>query len=104
MSPKKPSRHANRHRLAVNRLRWRCDPKQFSFRSTAELGECPINIIGQARAQEALQLGLAGRSEGYNIFVSGEVGCGRSTVVRRMLARVERGQAALREFDVVAAQ
>jgi ATP-dependent Lon protease len=92
MSPKKRMPHANRYQLAPERLRWRCDPGQFSFRSTEELGECPINIIGQPRAQEALRLGLAGRSEGFNIFVSGEVGSGRSTVVRRMLSEVEKGQ------------
>jgi ATP-dependent Lon protease len=91
MSPKKPEPPASQYRLAPERLRWRCDPAQFSFRSTDELGACPINIIGQPRAQEALRLGLSGRSEGFNIFVSGEVGSGRSTVVTRMLAEVEKG-------------
>jgi len=79
------------HRLDPDQLRWRCDPAEFDFETTADISECPINIIGQPRAMEALELGLAVKAEGYNIFVSGAVGSGRSTVVRRMLAGVERG-------------
>ena len=94
MADKRTSSNADDYRLAPERLRWRCDPGQFGFETTADLTECPINIIGQPRAQQALRVGLAGRSEGYNIFVSGQVGSGRSTVVRRMLARVEKGDTA----------
>jgi len=89
MASKDRTSPAGRFRLSPDDLRWRCDPEQFPFATTDELGDCPINIIGQPRAQEALKLGLAGRSEGYNIFVSGEVGSGRSTVVKRMLDQVE---------------
>ena len=34
--------------------------------------------------------GLANRAKGYNIFVTGEVGCGRTTVVRKTLAEFYR--------------
>jgi ATP-dependent Lon protease len=57
------------------------------------LKECPINIIGQGRAVEAIQLGLSVRSDGYNIFVTGDVGSGRSTVTRRMLRGLKLGEA-----------
>jgi len=77
-------------RLEAGQLRWRCDVERFSFKSTDELNGEPIRIIGQPRAQQALQLGVAGRGRGYNIFVSGEVGCGRSTVVRRALEELPR--------------
>jgi lon-related putative ATP-dependent protease len=92
MSPAKRRAQQSPHHLKPGQLRWRCDPSIFSFKTTEEIGDCPINIIGQNRAQEALQLGLSVRSEGYNMFVTGDVGSGRSTVVRRMLARVERGE------------
>ncbi len=82
-----------RFRLAPAELRWRCDPAQFPFETTDQIGECPINIIGQDRALAALRLGLALRTDGYNIFVAGEVGTGRSTCVRRELAALERGPA-----------
>ena len=71
----------------ADRLRWSCDPSSFGFQDTSELDDCPIEIIGQPRAMAALSLGLEIRSEGYNIFVAGEVGTGRSTTVRRTIAR-----------------
>ncbi|MDX1387650.1 MAG: AAA family ATPase [Acidobacteriota bacterium] len=77
-------------RLDRGQLRWRCDSEIFGFESTAEIGECPITIIGQPRAMDALRLGLDIRSEGYNIFVAGEVGTGRSTAVREVMATMER--------------
>jgi len=93
MSPNnKPPTLADRYRLTPEQLRWRCDPKAFGFRTTREIGDCPIDIIGQPRAVEALEVGLAVRGEGYNIFVTGDVGSGRSTVVRRSLAEIERGK------------
>jgi ATP-dependent Lon protease len=60
----------------------------FDFRTTADLEDQPIRIIGQPRATEALALGLSVRSDGYNVFASGEVGTGRSTSVRRQLENV----------------
>jgi lon-related putative ATP-dependent protease len=95
MSPKPVgSSHEKSHRLAPQQLRWRCDPTNFAFKTTDDLEECPIQIIGQNRAMEALRLGLTMKSEGYNIFVTGDVGSGRSTVVRRMLDGLDRGETA----------
>ncbi len=74
----------NDRRLSAEQLRWRCDPGRFDFQITEDLGECPIEIIGQPRAMAALKLGFDLRSDGYNIFVSGEVGTGRSTAVRKI--------------------
>ena len=82
------------YRLTPQRLRWRCAPTNFAFKTTDDLDDCPIQIIGQNRAMEALRLGLTMRSEGYNIFVTGDVGSGRSTVVRRMLDGLDRGDVA----------
>jgi ATP-dependent Lon protease len=87
-SPEKP------YRLTPQQLRWRCAPTNFAFKTTDELDDCPIQIIGQNRAMEALRLGLTMKSEGYNIFVTGDVGSGRSTVVRRMLDALDRGETA----------
>ena len=80
--------------LPPESLRWRCDPAGFQFETTEEIGDGPIQIIGQPRAMEALRLGLAIREWGYNIFVAGEVGTGRSTAVGRQLAGIERGERA----------
>ena len=78
-------------RLEPDALRRRCLAKTFDFETTADLAGNPMQVIGQERAQEALRLGLNMRAEGYNIFVTGEVGGGRTTTVRRMLRELEVG-------------
>ena len=88
---KKPP-NADAFRLTPEQLRWRCDPASFPFEATSELGECPIAIIGQPRAMDALKLGVDVRSDGYNIFVAGEVGTGRSTAVKQILTEMDKGE------------
>ncbi len=89
MTPKpKTTDFDSSRRVPPERLRWTCDPSRFPFGDTSELEGGPIEIIGQPRAMEALELGLEVRAEGYNIFVAGDVGTGRSTAVRRVLAKL----------------
>ena len=45
----------------------------------------PTNIVGQARAQSALAFGVAMKAPGYNIFVMGEPGTGRLSMVSHYL-------------------
>lgn len=71
-------------------LRWTCDPAAFPFKTTSDLDEVPIEIIGQPRALEALRLAFSVCGDGYNVFVAGEVGTGRSTAVRHVLQEVDR--------------
>lgn len=67
------------------KLRWRCDPLSFPFETTAELSPFE-GIIGQQRAQRALELGLEIAGTGYNIYVCGPRGTGRLTAVQQLLA------------------
>ncbi len=71
--------------LPATALRWRCDPADFSFTSTAELdpGE---GIVGQTNAVEALRFGLEFDAPGQNVFVRGLEGTGRSTLVQKLMA------------------
>ncbi|MFQ5600304.1 MAG: Lon protease family protein [Candidatus Krumholzibacteriia bacterium] len=69
--------------LPIEKLRWRCDPKRLGFRTTDDLKVKP-EIIGQARALAALRLGLEIDSPGYNIFVVGLTGTGKTTTIRRL--------------------
>ncbi len=41
-----------------------------------------LSLIGQPRAMRALEMAIAIKGKGYNIFVSGEAGSGRSTAIR----------------------
>jgi predicted ATP-dependent protease len=75
--------------LPADALTWRCDPQQLTFRSTEEVSP-DVQIIGQTRAVRALGFGLGVEHSGYNIFVSGAPGTGRSTYTRAEVERVAR--------------
>jgi lon-related putative ATP-dependent protease len=69
------------YELAISELRCACDPAQFKFKSTAEIK--PLDeVIGQERAVQSIDFGLNMKSPGYNIFVTGLEGTGKSTIVR----------------------
>jgi len=61
-----------------------CDPAAFSFETTATLTFGP-EIIGQPRGTRAIEFGIDIDSAGYNIFVLGEEGTGRTTAIDRFL-------------------
>ncbi|MCX7936603.1 MAG: AAA family ATPase [Chlorobi bacterium] len=70
--------------VPVEQLRWRCDERIFSFRTTKEL--VPLRgIVGQHRAIEAIKLGAAIESRGFNIFVMSLLGTGRLTTIKQVL-------------------
>lgn len=73
-------------KVPVEKLRWQCDPNIFPFKTTAEL-EPLKEIIGQERALLALKTGLEIESPGYNIFVSGMTGTGRTTTIKAALEK-----------------
>ena len=70
-----------------------CDPSLLPFQTTAEL-DATTEIVGQARAVEAVQFGIDMQRPGYNLFVFGAPGSGRHSVVRRLLqAKATQGTA-----------
>lgn len=72
-------------RLSCDMLRLRVDAPALGFADTAELSGQPLPWIGQDRAEQAARFGLNMDQAGYNLFVLGEVGSGRSTLMRQML-------------------
>lgn len=71
-------------RLASEQLRKTCDPQQFPFESTAEITP-DLRIIGQPRGTAAIEFGINIASPGYNIYVLGESGTGRTTAIQRFI-------------------
>ena len=53
-------------------------PEDIGFDNLPDLGK---NILGQPRAQSALEFGIAMTQPGYNIFVMGEPGLGRLAMI-----------------------
>jgi lon-related putative ATP-dependent protease len=70
--------------LSAEQVRKRCDPSSFDCDSTEEL-EPFEGIIGQDRALSALKFGLNIPKAGFNIFVSGTAGTGRTTAIKSFL-------------------
>ncbi|MEO0225987.1 MAG: Lon-like protease helical domain-containing protein, partial [candidate division WOR-3 bacterium] len=75
--------------LSYKKLRWRCDPQSLKFETTRDL-DVTREIIGQERAINAIKLGLEVEHEGYNIFVTGMVGTGRTTTIGELLKELEK--------------
>jgi lon-related putative ATP-dependent protease len=73
--------------VPIEKLRWRCCPEDFPFKTTDELKHTG-QIIGQERALRAIKLGLELESMGYNIFVTGLAGTGRSTTIKSLLEEI----------------
>ena len=78
-------------------LRWQCDPKVLKFNSINDLKTCE-GIIGQPRAIDAISLGLSVKYPGYNIFVTGPVGTGRTTAITKILEKLEVRNDILRDL------
>jgi predicted ATP-dependent protease len=69
-----------------DKLRWECDPKIFDFTCTKDLS--PLReFIGQERAIRAIDFGLNMVNAGYNIYVAGTSGTGKTSMVKAYIAR-----------------
>jgi len=89
-----------KHELKASDLRCICSPKIFSFKKTSELK--PLDsVIGQERAVEAIEFGLNMESKGYNIFVTGLEGTGKSTIIRDLVTAHARKQPTANDWCLV---
>ncbi len=68
-------------KLLPENLRLTLDPAGLGFSDTSELAAEPLPWIGQERAEKAARFGLSLDQPGYNLFVLGEVGSGRSSLL-----------------------
>ena len=67
--------------LTPSELRFTIDPDSLGFTDTAELLKHPLPWIGQERAEASVRFGLGMDQPDYNLFVLGEVGSGRSSLL-----------------------
>lgn len=66
-------------------LRKCIEPRTLGFSSTSQLVQYPLPWIGQARAEQAARFGLEMAERDYNLFVLGEIGSGRTTLLGQMM-------------------
>ncbi len=77
--------------LSPELLRWSCDHEKIPVATSEECEPCE-GIIGQERAFRAIQTGLDIKSLGYNIFITGMVGTGRTTTIKQLLEKLKKGE------------
>ncbi|WP_303872737.1 Lon-like protease helical domain-containing protein [Tepidanaerobacter acetatoxydans] len=78
-------------RLTHDQLRETCDKSVLSFKSTKDLTP-PADIIGQERAVRAMEFGLKIDLKGYNIFMTGLTGTGKTSYARAAVAKAAQGR------------
>ncbi len=84
---------ANTWELKPDELAFSCDPSQFEFETTDDLPNL-LNIIGQDRAVRAIDFGVSIPSYGFNVYVMGPSGTGKTTTVQKFLKDLAEREAA----------
>ncbi len=74
--------------LTPAELRLTFDPATLGFADTSEMLDYQLPWIGQERAEMAAHFGLTMDQPDYNLFVLGEVGSGRSSLLKRAMQTV----------------
>ncbi len=83
--------------LPAKKLRWHCNHQHLKVDSTDHV-KLSKEIIGQDRAQRALRLGLEMKHFGYNVFVTGFSGTGRTTTIKRLLKEFQDKKICLYDY------
>jgi predicted ATP-dependent protease len=77
----------SKFKVPVENLSWYCDPKIFDFKCTRDIA--PLQeFVGQERATRALEFGLFMNRPGYNIYVAGITGTGKTSMVKSFIKQV----------------
>lgn len=77
--------------LPAESLSVQLSPDHLPFRTTDEL-PCRQGFMGHARATEAIEFAIAMAGSGYNLFVLGETGTGRVSLLQYVLETAARDQ------------
>ncbi len=78
--------------LPIEKYRKYCDPKSLGYISSEEIAVTQT-IIGQERAVRSLRFGMGIKEKGFNIYVSGLPGTGRTTAIKRFLEEIANHEA-----------
>jgi len=80
------------NRLTARQLSLAINDQHLTLKTTADL-DAFQGVLGQERAVNAIQFGVAMQRPGYNIFVMGDTGTGRSSYVKDYLKSEAKRQA-----------
>jgi len=80
-----------RRLIPADKLRWNCDPDLLGFETTKELPDFN-DAIGQKRALRSIEFGLGVDGSGFNLYISGETGTGRTSTIVSILNKRAKGE------------
>jgi len=88
-----------KYEVPLDKLRWQCNPSIFDFECTKDLA--PLReFLGQDRAIRAIDFGLSMRHAGYNIYVAGITGTGKTSMVKTYIEKlVEERRAGEKDYN-----
>lgn len=75
--------------LSFTQLKKECDPASFKFKTTREL-EPFTGTIGQSRGIKAIEFGLNIDIKGYNLYLEGPTGIGKTIYVKNKLNEIAK--------------
>lgn len=81
----------NKNELNYKNLKISCDPSIFKFKTTEELDNIETGI-GQERGIKALEFGLNVDINGYNLYLEGPAGVGKTMYAKHYLDKISKKQ------------
>jgi predicted ATP-dependent protease len=85
---------SSRFEVPAEKLTWRCDLSFLPYTCTTEM--TPLeDFIGQDRAIRAIEFGLGVDKPGFNIFVTGLTGTGKTSIIKAFLKKTTGNQSAI---------
>ncbi len=80
-----------RNELTYKDLKKTCDPNIFNFETTEELDSTGL-VYGQERGINALQFGLNINTKGYNLYIEGPAGVGKTMYTKQYVSEIASKQ------------
>src|SRR5699024_2996858 len=87
-------------RVIANNLKRHVDATQFNFKTTDDL-EALTSIVGQERGRTVMNFGLNIKQEGYNLYVSGIPGTGKTSFTKSIVNDVAKQTTILHDWCYV---
>ena len=79
----------NTNEVSYKELRYNCDSNIFDFETTEEL-DTNYKGIGQQRGIDSLEFGLTVDTKGYNVYLEGPTGSGKTTYTKNYLDKLSK--------------
>ena len=79
----------NNFEIPYKNLKYTCDPSVFKFTTTADV-KSNYKGLGQQRGIASLEFGLSVDTKGYNVYLEGPTGSGKTTYTKEYLDKISR--------------